>query len=116
MKPDHSPPLAGVIAQHPAIKPLSLLALAAALSACAQPSALERSLGESVRQARQQQAVAMPSVRPSAGPDGQPILTDGVIAAQGVTRYQQSWVNPPAPITVLNVQTGAAGAASAMPR
>lgn len=88
--------------------------ITAALAGCAQPSALENALGESVRQARASQSVAAPASRP----DGQSFSTDGVIAVHGMTRYQQSWINPPAPVNVLNIQAGgaAAPAPTTMPR
>jgi len=92
---------------------LACIALATALSGCAsEPTALEQSLGESVRQARQQQAVqpSGPALqRPPAG-------SDGVIAVHGIERYHQSYVQPPAPVSVLNIQTGGSTPAPAMPR
>ena len=89
--------------------------LMAALAGCAhEPSDLERAMGESVRQARAQQAL-----QPSPGQGaGTPIVTDGVIAVHGVDRYHQTWVRPPAPMTVLNIQAGGAapGGQAALPR
>ena len=89
--------------------------LLATLSACAhEPSELERALGDSVRQARTQQAIA-----PAEGLAGRkPIVTDGVIAVHGVDRYQQTWIRPPAPMTVLNIQAGGApqGGQANLPR
>lgn len=83
------------------------------LSACIhQPTALEQSLGDSVRQ-----AVAHQAVRPAdAVSERGPLLTDGVIASHGIDRYHQSYARPPAPVSVLNIQTGAAAAPAPMPR
>ena len=79
----------------------------AALGACSStPSALEQSLGASVRQAVAQQTV------PSTAPRG-PQMTDGVIAAHGVDRYQQSYQRPPAPVSVLNILAGSGSAPAA---
>ncbi len=87
--------------------------LAAALSGCAsEPTALEQSLGDSVRQAWMQQSVQTPD----SVTHRQPFTTDGVIAVQGIDRYHQSYVKPAAPVSVLNIQTGGAAAAPAMPR
>lgn len=103
---------------HPFALPTSRLSgallLTAVLSGCAQPSALERALGDTVREASARQTVATP---PSPAP-GQAFATDGVIAVHGVDRYQRSWVSPPAPVNVLNIQAGGAvaPAATAMPR
>ena len=81
---------------------VSSLMLGAAMSGCAQPSALENALGETVREAQALQALPTPR------PEGRSVTTDGVIAVHGVARYQQSWVNPPAPVNVLNIQAGGA--------
>ena len=89
--------------------------LLATLAGCAhEPSDLERAMGESVRQARAQQALPPGTAQDA----GAPIVTDGVIAVHGVDRYHQSWVRPPAPMTVLNIQAGGAapGGQPAMPR
>lgn len=95
--------------------PASLLSLAA-LAACAQPYGRDSALGETVREAQVLQSVATPPSRPGETP----LTTDGVIAAHGVTRYQQSWVSPPSPMQGLNAQPGAGGSAApggmAMPR
>ncbi len=81
----------------------------AALAGCAsEPTALERSLGDSVRKAVQQQTVPPSQAR---GPQ----LTDGVIAAHGVDRYEQSYLRPPAPVNVLNIMAGSANAPAAAP-
>ncbi len=81
----------------------------ATLTGCAsEPTALERSLGDSVRQAVQQQTVPPSQAR---GPQ----LTDGVIAAHGVDRYEQSYLRPPAPVNVLNIMAGSANAPAAAP-
>ena len=89
--------------------------LMAALAGCAhEPSDLERAMGESVRQARAQQALP-----PSPGQGaGTPVVTDGVIAVHGMDRYHQTWIRPPAPMTVLNIQAGGAapGGQAALPR
>ncbi len=78
--------------------------LLAALAGCAhEPSPLERALGDTVRQAQAQQAIpAAADVLSKRAP----IVTDGVIAVHGVDRYHQSWIRPPAPTTVLNIQAG----------
>ena len=81
----------------------------ATLAGCAsEPTALELSLGDSVRQAVQQQSVPPSQAR---GPQ----LTDGVIAAHGVDRYEQSYLRPPAPVNVLNILAGSANAPAAAP-
>ena len=84
------------------------------LSGCAhEPSPLERGLGEAVRDAQMRQVIP----RPPTFPADRPIITDGEIAVHGIDRYHQSWVRPPAPISVLNIQSGGASATSAaMPR
>ena len=89
--------------------------LAATLTGCAhEPTGLERALGESVRQARVQQAIPAAD----ALSERAPIVTDGVIATYGVDRYHQSWIRPPAPMTVLNIQAGgtAPGGQPTLPR
>ena len=71
-------------------------------------------MGESVRQAREQQALP-----PSTGQGaGTPVVTDGVIAVHGMDRYHQTWIRPPAPMTVLNIQAAGAapGGQAALPR
>lgn len=81
------------------------------LAACAgEPTAHEQALGESLRQAQQRQ-LALPAL--GAGGERGAIVSDGVIAAHGLDRYHQSWLRPPAPVSVLNIQ--ASGAASAPP-
>ena len=89
--------------------------LLATLAGCAhEPSDLESAMGESVRQARMQQAVA-----PADGVFGRtPVGADGVIAVHGIDRYHQTWIRPPAPLTVLNIQAGnpVQGGQSALPR
>ncbi len=81
----------------------------AALAGCAsEPTALEQSLGDSVRQAVQQQSVPSTRLR-------SPQLTDGVIAVHGVDRYEQSYLRPPAPVNVLNILAGSANAPAAAP-
>ncbi len=90
---------------------LTALAALFALSGCSSPpTALEQSLGSSVRQAVAQQTV------PPSGPRG-PQRTDGVIAAHGVARYELSFQQPPAPVSVLNLLTGSGStpASSASP-
>ena len=83
--------------------------LLASLAGCAsEPTALEQSLGDSVRQAVQQQSVPSTQLR---GPQ----LTDGVIAVHGVDRYEQSYLRPPAPVNVLNILTGPANASAVTP-
>lgn len=80
-----------------------------ALAGCAsEPTALEQSLGDSVRQAVQLQTV--PSTRLHG-----PQLTDGVIAVHGVDRYEQSYLRPPAPVNVLNILAGSGNAPAATP-
>lgn len=91
-------------------------ALTALLTACSSsPTAHEQAMGRSVREALARQAVqpAGPSVARGAQ------TTDGVIAAHGIDRYEQSYQRPPAPASVLNILTGPTagmGAASGMPR
>lgn len=84
------------------------------LGGCAhEPSPQERMLGEAVRDAQMRQVIP----RLPALPADRPIITDGEIAVHGIDRYHQSWVRPPAPISVLNIQSGGASAATAaMPR
>jgi len=84
--------------------------LAMLLAACTNtPTAHEQSLGESVRQAQALQSVQPPGHTPARGN----IVTDGVAAAHAMDRYHQTFARPPAPLTVLNIQSG--GAAQAMP-
>ena len=79
---------------------LTLLALPVVLSACSSaPTAHESAMGTSLREATLRQAV--PATDPAAP---RPALrTDGVIAAHGIDRYEQSYLRPPAPISVLNI-------------
>ena len=94
----------------PLARPHALAALIPllALTGCSSaPTALESSLGASVRLAVERQKVPAPGER---GPQ----LTDGVIAVHGVDRYQQSYERPPAPVSVLNLLAGS-GSASATP-
>ncbi len=101
--------------QHPPARlhRLSIAAglLLAALAGCSStPTALEQSLGQSVRLAVQQQSLPAPAARAAQ-------QTDGVIAVHGVERYQQSYQRPPAPVNVLNLQAGtASGSPSNLPR
>lgn len=91
-----------------ALAALAALGMLLALGGCTStPTALEQSLGASVRLAVDQQKVPPPSAR---GPQ----RTDGVIAVHGVDRYQQSYERPPAPVNVLNL-LGGSGSASASP-
>lgn len=87
--------------------------LLVALSGCSSPpTALEQSLGTHVRQAVAQQTV------PASRPRGAQV-TDGVIAAHGIDRYEQSYQRPPAPVSVLNILTGSGSApatSTTMPR
>ena len=73
------------------------------LTGCAhEPTPLEQALGDTVREARAQQAIAATDARAA----GVPHITDGVIAVHGVDRFQKSWISPPPPMTVLNIQAG----------
>lgn len=82
------------------------------LTGCAnEPTALERSFGESVQQAAAQQTLNPPGTQAQRGP----IATDGVTAVHGIERYEQSYARPPAPVSVFNIQAGGS-APPAMPR
>ena len=80
-----------------------LVVCASALCGCTHtPSAHEQSLGQSVRQALAQQ-----SLYPAGSPFARgPLSLDGVVAAHGVDRYEQSFARPQAPMNVLNILTG----------
>lgn len=98
---------------HPRALQVGACWMLAALAGCSNtPTALDQSLGTSVRQAIEQQTV------PSTGPRG-PQMTDGVIAAHGIDRYEQSYQRPPAPVSVLNILAGSGSApatSATMPR
>ena len=102
MTPQHTDPM------HRAVLSTATLMLAALAGCASRPTALEQSLGDSVRQAVQQQSVPPSQAR-------SPQLTDGVIAAHGVDRYEQSYLRPPAPVNVLNILAGSANAPAAAP-
>ena len=102
MTPQHTDPM------HRAVLSTATLMLAALAGCASGPTALEQSLGDSVRQAVQQQSVPPTQLR---GPQ----LTDGVIAVHGLDRYEQSYLRPPAPVNVLNILAGSANAPVAAP-
>ncbi len=86
------------------MKTIPILAVALCLAGCATPTPnWDMRFGEAVRDAR----LAM-TINPDAGkaPDKNPGI-DGRSAALAVTRYQNSFRDPPPPVNVITLGAGA---------
>ena len=85
---------------------LTLPLLMGMLAGCAGQAGIgPQTLGQSVRNAQALQAVHPQGEHA----DGRTPLMDGVSAAHGVDRYQQSFARPQPPMNVLNILTGPGG-------
>jgi hypothetical protein len=84
---------------------LSIVGLSLALAACDTPPTLvDQQFGLAVRSAQTQQRLLAPGA-PQTDRE-----IDGTSALGAVTRYQESFQTPPAPVTVFNIGVGAVSA------
>ncbi len=84
---------------------LSIVGLSLALAACDTPPTLvDQKFGRAVQSAQTQQRLLAPGA-PQTDRE-----IDGVSALGAVTRYQQSFQTPPAPVSVFNFGLGAVSA------
>ena len=84
---------------------LSIVGLSLALAACDTPPTLvDQNLGRAVQSAQTQQRLLAPGA-PQTDRE-----IDGASALGAVTRYQQSFQTPPAPVSVFNIGFGAVSA------
>ncbi len=84
---------------------LSIIGLSLALAACDTPPTLvDQKFGLAVQTAQTQQRL----LAPGASQTDREI--DGASALGAVTRYQQSFQTPPAPVSVFNIGLGAVSA------
>lgn len=94
------------------LRPLAACTLLA-LAGCASESiSLDRHLGESLRQAQDQQAVYPPGTWPASRPQS----TDGVASVHAIERYQQSYAKPQPPVNVMNIGVGTPQTGGMAPR
>ena len=84
---------------------LSIVGLSLALAACDTPPTLvDQKFGRAVQSAQTQQRLLAPGA-PQTDRE-----IDGASALGAVTRYQQSFQTPPAPVSVFNIGFGAVSA------